>query len=102
MAKDYAKAFYNSTRWNKCRQAYISHRQSIDGGMCEICGARLGDIVHHKVMIDEFNIQDAELTLSFENLRFECQTCHNREEHGREKENRYTFSANGDIVPIPP
>lgn len=101
MAKEYARTFYSSQRWRECRQAYIRQRQAIDGGMCELCHERLGEIVHHKIMLDESNINDAEVTLNFKNLKLECQTCHNREEHGRSRENRYTFSG-GEIVPIPP
>lgn len=35
MAKEFARAFYNSKRWKDCRRAYIAKRISIDGGMCE-------------------------------------------------------------------
>ena len=37
MAKEFAKGFYNSKQWKKCREAYIAHRKAIDGGMCETC-----------------------------------------------------------------
>ena len=37
MAKEFARAFYNSKRWKDCRRAYIAKRISIDGGMCETC-----------------------------------------------------------------
>ena len=77
MAHDYAKAFYTSTRWRQTRQAYIDYRRSIDGGVCEECGQRLGEIVHHKVMITPANINDASVTLSFNNLELVCWQCHN-------------------------
>ncbi|MEC2597285.1 HNH endonuclease, partial [Bacillus cereus] len=34
MAKEYAKRFYKSTAWKKCRGAYIA--ATLDG-MCEHC-----------------------------------------------------------------
>lgn len=35
MAREFAKKFYNSKAWRKCRTTYIEHRVAIDGGMCE-------------------------------------------------------------------
>ena len=48
MAKDWAKNFYNSKRWRKCRAAYFRLR----GGTCERC-ADVGKIVHHKTYITQ-------------------------------------------------
>ena len=33
MAKEFAKPFYNSGQWKKCRAAYIKHRESLPGGL---------------------------------------------------------------------
>lgn len=100
-----ADKFYHTKRWQKCRKAYIARRIAIDGGLCEVCHEELGYIVHHKIWIDETNINNPEVTLNHSNLRYECLACHNQEERngGRrlaERENRYVFDANGDIVPI--
>ena len=35
MAREFAKKFYNSKAWRKCRATYIEHRVAVDGGMCE-------------------------------------------------------------------
>ena len=51
MAREFAKWFYDSSAWRKCRASYISKRQGIDGGMCERCRERPGYIVHHKTAI---------------------------------------------------
>ncbi len=40
MAKGFAKIFYNSARWKRCRDSYIQQRRIIDGGMCEECHDR--------------------------------------------------------------
>ncbi len=44
MAKGFAKIFYNSARWKRCRDSYIQQRRIIDGGMCEECHDRFGDM----------------------------------------------------------
>ena len=58
MAKEFARAFYNSKRWKDCRRAYIAKRISIDGGMCETCHEVPGYIVHHKIELTPDNISD--------------------------------------------
>lgn len=100
MAMEYAKSFYKSRTWQQCREAYIAIRMGIDGGMCEDCHEHPGYIVHHKKHITPDNISNPEITLSFSNLRYVCQDCHNKE-HGRaEKEKpRYIFSDDGDVLP---
>ena len=42
MAREFAKPFYNSGRWKRCRVAYIKYRKSVDGGFCETCHDRPG------------------------------------------------------------
>lgn len=98
MAKDYAKQFYNSKAWRKCRIGYLS---SVNG-LCERCRARglivPADIVHHKVYIDEERIQDPTITLCWDNLEALCITCHN-EEHFRMKR-RYIIDDDGRVIPL--
>lgn len=65
MAKAYAKSFYNSTKWKKCRAAYIA---SVYGGY----------IVDHIIEITPENIDDANITLNHDNLQFLCLDCHNK------------------------
>lgn len=79
MAKPYAQAFYKSKAWLDCRAGYIS---SVDG-LCERCLALgryiPGHIVHHKEYITPDNINNPEITLSWNNLEYLCHDCHNRE-----------------------
>lgn len=51
MAKEYAKSFYKSKEWIKCRNSYITFVH----GLCERCG-KPGKIVHHKKKITPMNI----------------------------------------------
>lgn len=80
LMKEFARKFYKSRTWKKCRIAYIKHRVMADGGLCEVCREKLGYIVHHKEPLTPENIHDETITLSFANLQFECKDCHDREE----------------------
>ena len=79
MAKEFAYKFYRSKAWLTTRQAYIS---SVFG-LCERCSAG-GKVVHHITELDQFNINDPDITLNWDNLELLCQDCHNREHHGSE------------------
>lgn len=105
MAREFAKAFYASAAWRKCRAAYIAGRKAIDGGMCESCHARPGYIVHHKVELSPSNINDPDIALGHGNLKFDCHACHNKEGRGGgcvEGLVAYEFSADGEPVPASP
>ena len=95
--KDYAKAFYKSTAWQKCRASYI---QSV-GGLCERCLAKglivPGYIVHHKCHLTAWNIQDPSITLNWDNLEYLCQDCHNKEHFKEEHPSRFTILENGEV-----
>lgn len=100
MAKDYAKAFYKSAAWEKCRAGYISYV----GGLCERCLAKgyynAGVIVHHKIHLTPDNIEIPEITLSYNNLELLCLECHNREHFKGKFERRYIVDALGHIKAI--
>ena len=101
MAKEYAKKFYNSIEWQSCRQGYIAHRISKDGGICEHCGESLGYIVHHKDEITSTNIHDPTITLNHENLEYVCKGCHD-DMHGNAFAGtamEHNFSADGQPIP---
>lgn len=74
MAQEFAKSFYKSAAWVKCRNGYMASKHYI----CERCGG-LAEICHHKVYITPKNIHDPSITLSWSNLEALCQTCHNQE-----------------------
>ena len=104
MAKEFAKSFYNGRKWLKCREAYIAHRESVDGGMCESCGEEPGYIVHHIIELTPENINDPDISLSFDNLKYDCHICHQKENTKEEVEGlvQYYFDENGEVVELPP
>lgn len=101
MARDFAKGFYKSSAWKKCRAAFIAGRVAIDGGMCQQCGRELGYIVHHREWLTPENITDPNVALDHENLEYVCQTCHNKIEQG-EEEPRHRFTSDGQVEAVPP
>lgn len=80
MAKEFAKAFYKSKAWRRCRKAYIDKRVMIDGGMCEECHKQLGYIVHHKIKLTPKNINNPNIALNLSNLAYLCKDCHDENE----------------------
>lgn len=101
MAKEFAKRFYNSKRWKKCRKSYISNRVLVDGGLCEVCKKELGYILHHKQEITLTNINDVDITLNHCNLEYVCHDCHN-DEHNKFNISRLLCDFDEDGQPIDP
>lgn len=93
--KEWAKAFYNSAAWKKCRDAYFISQH----GLCEQCGAA-GKIVHHTVYLTPENINDPSITLNWDLLRLDCQTCHNIEHHrgGTAVDDGLMFDSEGNLI----
>lgn len=93
--RDFARAFYTSKAWEETRKAY---RKSV-GGLCERCMSRgiyrAGVIVHHKIHLSPENINDASVTLNWDNLELLC-VDHHADEHRRVKR-RYTVDAEGRV-----
>ena len=95
--KEFAKAFYKSKEWERCRAGYIKYV----GGLCERCLSR-GDIdpgliVHHKCYLTPENITDPAITLSYDNLELLCLDCHNKE-HITKHEQRYKIRPDGKVI----
>ncbi len=100
MAREFAKSFYNSKAWKECREAY---KRSVYE-LCERCLANgkyvPGDEVHHKIPLTPENINNPEITLSFENLELLCPSCHSIEHNKKYEAIRedVMFDENGDLV----
>ena len=93
------KQFYKTRAWRRARDAYIARRLAIDGGLCEVCRAEPGRIVHHKTWLDDHNCNDPEISLNPDNLRYDCQTCHNREVDPRKiAPGRCRYGPDGEII----
>lgn len=97
MAREFARPFYDSAKWEKCRTAYMSQVNWI----CERCGNPAA-LVHHKKYINESNIHDPAITLNFDNLEALCQECHN-DEHVKawRKPVDTVFDDEGNVVYAP-
>ncbi len=95
--KEYSKSFYESTSLKKCRESYLSSQQYI----CERCND-IAKLVHHKEYITPNNINDLDITLSFDNLEALCQECHNKEHHQKNNtELIYFFDERGNLIYTP-
>jgi len=95
MAKDFAKNFYRSSAWKKCRASFIISKH----GLCERCNCKAGTIVHHKIYLTPENINDPNITLSWKNLEVLCQDCHNEEHHGTDATaDGLTFDEDGNLI----
>ena len=109
MARDFAKAFYNSKAWLDTRQ-WVLHR---DGMICRECIKR-GRVVpaaevHHIIHLTPDNICDTSITMNMDNLVSLCRDCHFEEHRGEhaggrkaqenEEPYNYTFDASGQLVP---
>ena len=96
MARDFAKKFYKSKSWERCRSAYIKYK----GGLCERCFAKgiikAGVIVHHKEYITPYNINNPKITTDYDNLELLCLDCHNIE-HRRGEHKRYKINKDGTV-----
>lgn len=90
--------FYHSTQWRKCRTAFVAYKH----GKCEICG-KTGNLVHHRVHLNEENVDDPFISLNFDNLELLCKDCHNTihadYDHGRDtKPTVVEFTPDGDVI----
>lgn len=98
MAKEYAKSFYNSSAWIKCRNSFMKSKHYI----CDRCGEQ-AYIVHHKKHITPLNINDPNITLNWDNLQPLCTECHNVVHgNGEATIKGVSFDENGDLIYSPP
>lgn len=95
MARDFAKAFYGSKAWLKCRAAFVKSRF----GLCERCG-KAGLIVHHKILLTPANIHDPSVTLNWENLEYLCLDCHNRTHGASSTADDVEFDEDGNLIRV--
>ena len=94
------RQFYRSKAWKLARASYISCRQALDGGLCEVCGVEPGLIVHHTIWLDDDNCNDPDIALNPRRFKYECQTCHNKERDPRKATpGRCIYGPDGEIIP---
>lgn len=98
MHKHFAKQFYDSKEWQRCRESYIRKVH----GVCEWCG-NPGYIVDHIIELTPENISDPNITLNHDNLQYLCLTCHNKKTFRKHKATRddVMFNEDGELVQAP-
>ncbi|MPN41807.1 hypothetical protein SDC9_189362 [bioreactor metagenome] len=95
MARDFAKAFYNSQTW-KLRRAEILR---LDHYTCHDCDGRANE-VHHKIELTPDNINDIRIALGRDNLMSLCGECHKKRKAGRsDLPDGFCFDERGYVVP---
>lgn len=96
MAREFSKAFYNSKQWKRTREAYTLSKF----GICERCGTPNAKQVHHKKYLTPENINNPDITLSFDNLELLCDVCHQKEHFEKYSPTVYglVFDENGQLV----
>lgn len=69
-------------------------------GICERCGSPNGTEVHHKIILNEDNINNPQITLNFDNLELLCQTCHAKHHNSKYSPTRddVCFNEFGDLI----
>jgi 5-methylcytosine-specific restriction endonuclease McrA len=100
MAREFARAFYNSKEWKKVREAVLMR----DKYLCRHCG-KAAEEVHHIIHLSPDNIGNPAVTMDMGNLISLCKDCHfeeHRGEHGKGREikeqDEYEFDQNGMLV----
>ena len=97
MSKPFARKFYSSKAWQECRDEYAKSQRYL----CEECLRRgiyrPGDIVHHKIELTPLNIENPEITLNFDNLKYLCRDCHAEAHKARNKGKRYYIDSEGKV-----
>lgn len=98
MSKPFARQFYSSKAWQDCRNEYMKCAHYL----CEDCLKRgiyrPGVEVHHIEELTPANIHRPEISLSFNNLVVLCRECHKARHKESEKDKRYMFGKNGEII----
>ena len=97
MAKDFAKAFYNSRAWKDCRKQVLRR----DLYTCADCYGRAQE-VHHKIPLEPSNINDLNISLNPDNLISLCHSCHDKITKGLtgDVDNGFMFDEKGQVVKI--
>ena len=93
MAKEWARAFYDSSVWRHQREMYRRHVR----GICELCGEP-GEIVHHRRELTPQTINDPKETLAFENLQLLCRDCHAMVHGKKDAGAGLKFDARGELI----
>ena len=95
MAKEWAKAFYNSPQWQAVRREVLRR----DHYTCAHCYGRAEE-VHHIIELTPDNINDMNISLNPDNLISLCHDCHSKITHGNTGDVRegFVFDEEGNVI----
>ena len=90
--------FYRSKVWRETRERFLELYP-----FCEECLKEKrytpATLVHHRVHLNEKNVNDPKISLDFSNLEAVCLECHNKIHYGR-SDKRYSVDEYGRISPL--
>ena len=96
--KQYAAEFYNSQAWKRTAAAYARSQRYL----CELCRDQglfsPGEIVHHKIFINERNITDPSVSLNWDNLQLVCRKHHAELHNNKNNQKRYFIDELGNVI----
>ena len=97
LAKEWAKAFYNSIAWQQVRREVLRR----DRYTCCRCASRAEE-VHHIQELTPENINNPMITLNPDNLLSLCHSCHDKITKGftGDLQEGYVFSDDGQVTKI--
>lgn len=97
------KEFYKTQAWKNTSRNYMQSK----AGLCEKCLAKglitPAEVVHHKEPLTDDNINDFNISLSWDNLQALCRSCHaaaHEEIYRRRSGKRYRIDDNGKVIVI--
>lgn len=96
MAKQWAKAFYNSQQWKAARREALRR----DHYTCRECLSARAEEVHHVIELTPENINDPMIALYLDNLKSLCHNCHTKITKGNTGDlpEGYIFDEMGQVV----
>ena len=90
--------FYRSKQWRRTRELFLERNP-----WCEECMKankyEPATLVHHRVHLNESNVDNPDISLSFDNLEAVCIDCHNKI-HLKKNDKRYTVDEWGRVSPL--
>lgn len=96
--KSIDSSFYKSRAWKGCRSEYLRLHP-----LCEECLKNgiytPASHVHHKIFLNNDNVNDPSVSLNFDNLEAVCMECHNRIHFSKGKK-RYMTDDLGRVIGI--
>lgn len=96
MAREFAKKFYKSKEWQNVRNLVKCRAL----GICEICEKAKGKEVHHLVHLNEWNINNPDITLNQAKLVLLCRDCHAKIHNSVNGKFIHEFDDEGNLINI--